>query len=131
MGLLVRIFLASQISNPLNLIVNTCRSSPTVIALSFWTDRSGQTVQTQTRLLRSVIRVSTVCYSICNILTKYLKDLPLSLNFRYIYILTAKFSGVQKFRNFTVIILIYRQKTINTQTILNQNILIYFNLKAF
>ena len=45
------LFLSSQISNALNLIVNTCRSSPTVIILSFRTDRSGQTVQTQTRLL--------------------------------------------------------------------------------
>ena len=45
------LFLSSQISNPLDLIVNTCRSSPTVIILSFRTDRSGQTVQTQTRLL--------------------------------------------------------------------------------
>ena len=39
----------------------------TVMTLSFWTDRSGQTVQTQIRLLleSSLIRVFTVCYSIC------------------------------------------------------------------
>ena len=35
----------------------------------------------------------------CIFLTKYPKVLPLCLNFRYI---TAKFSGVQKFRNIMV-----------------------------
>ena len=46
----------------------------TVMTLSFRTDRSGQTKQTQIRLLpkkSSLIRVFTVCYSICTILTKY------------------------------------------------------------
>ena len=35
-----------------------------VMTLSFWTDRSGQTVQTQIRLLleESLSRVPTVCY---------------------------------------------------------------------
>ena len=45
----------------------------TLKILSFRTERSGQTVQTQIRLLResSLIRVFTVCYSISTILTKY------------------------------------------------------------
>ena len=38
---------------------------PTVMILSFWTDRSGQTVQTQIRLRSSLIRVYTVCNSVC------------------------------------------------------------------
>ena len=51
-----------------------------VMTLSFRTDRSWQTVQIQIRLLLgavrsgsviSLIRVFTVCYSICIILTKY------------------------------------------------------------
>ena len=51
----------------------------------------------------SLIRVFTVCYSICIFLTKYPKVWPLCLRFRWI---TSNFSGVQKFRNFTVIIII-------------------------
>ena len=46
-----------------------------------------------------MIRIFTVCYSIIMILIKYPNLRPLCLNFRKI---TAKFSGVQKFRNFTV-----------------------------
>ena len=65
--------------------------------LIFRTDKSRQTVETQIRLL---LRVFTVCYSIYIFLTKYLKVWPLFLNFRCI---TAKFSGVRKFRNFTVV----------------------------
>ena len=66
--------------------------------LSIRTDMSGQTVQTQRS---SLIRVFTVCYSICIILTKYPKVWPLCLNFSKI---TAKIFGVQKFRNLTVFI---------------------------
>ena len=67
-----------------------------VTILSFRTHRSGQTVQTQS----SLIRIFTVCFSICIILMKYSKLLPLCLNFRWI---TGKFSHVRKFRNFMVL----------------------------
>ena len=52
--------------------------------LSFQTDRSDQTVQTQIRLL---------------FVMKYPKVWAFCLNFR---VITARFSGIQKFRNFTV-----------------------------
>ena len=74
-----------------------------IMTLSFRTDRFGQTVQTQTRLLlsrSSLIRVFTVCYSIGMFLTKYPKVWAFCLNFRLI---TAKFSGIRKSRNFTVL----------------------------
>ena len=45
------------------------------------------------------IRVCTVCYSINTFLMKFRKVWCLCSNFRKI---TAKFSGIQKFRNFTV-----------------------------
>ena len=69
---------------PDNFSVNTLkfelRNDP-----KFWTDRSGQTVQTQIRLLleeqSSLIRVSTVCYSSCIFFTKYSKVWHLFLNF--------------------------------------------------
>ena len=68
----------------------------TVIILNFRTDRSGQTVQTQ----NSLIRVFTICFSICIFLVKYPKVWHLCLNFRLII---ARFSCVRKFRNFKVI----------------------------
>ena len=46
-----------------------------------------------------MITVFTVCYFICIFLTKYPKVWSVCFNFRQI---TAKLSGVQKFRNFTV-----------------------------
>ena len=52
----------------------------TLMILSFRTDRSGQTVQTQIRLLLE--RVFTVCYSICIFLSKYPMICLLCLNFR-------------------------------------------------
>ena len=70
-------------------------SDITVVILSFRTGKNGK----QCRL-----RVFTVCYSICIFLTKYLKVWLLSLNFRKI---TAKFSGVRKFRNVMVALAIY------------------------
>ena len=48
----------------------------------------------------SLIRVYTVCHSICTLCTIFSVKRPLYLNFREI---TAKFSGVRKFRIFTVI----------------------------
>ena len=81
------------------------------MTLNFRTDRSGQTVQTQIRLLlrSSLIRAFTVCYSLCTILTKYPKVWPLCLNFRQI---TAKISGVPKLRiQFTVLFVPRREKT--------------------
>ena len=63
------------------------QESGTVVILNFRTDQSGQTVQTQIRLLR----VFTVIYSICIILTIYPKILPLCLKIRQI---TANFSQI-------------------------------------
>ena len=77
--------------------------------LIFRTDRSGQTVQTQRS---SLIRVFTVCYSICIFLAEYPKVWPLCLNFRLI---TAKFSGIRKFRSFTVLMQI-KTETIDNKT---------------
>ena len=67
---------------------NLCLSSvnTTVIFLSFRTDRSGQTVQTQIRLLleerSSLIRVYTVCHSVCIVWTHYSMVEPHSSDFR-------------------------------------------------
>ena len=46
-----------------------------------------------------LIRTFIVCYSICVFLTKYAAVWLLCLNFR---VITARFSGVRKLRNFTV-----------------------------
>ena len=56
----------------------------TVMTLSFRTYRSGQTVQTQIRLLleEQSDQGLTVCFSICIFLTIYSEVLPLCLNFR-------------------------------------------------
>ena len=54
----------------------------TVMILSFRTDKPGQTVQTQLR--RSLIRVYTVCHSVCIIWTHYSMVEPHSSNFRVI-----------------------------------------------
>ena len=69
----------------------------TVMIQNFRTDRSRQTVQTQIR--SSLIRIFTVCYSICIFLKKHNKLWSVFSNFRQI---TSKFSGVLKLRNFTV-----------------------------
>ena len=54
--------------------------------LTFRTDRSGQIVQTQVRLLLEEQSDQglhcSVCYSICMFLTKYLQVWPLCLDFR-------------------------------------------------
>ena len=76
--------------------------------VNFWTDRSGQTVQTQIRLLleeqsdlrSSLIRVFTVCDSACNVWTHYSMVEPHSSNFK---VITTNFLGVQIFRKFTVV----------------------------
>ena len=70
----------------------------TVMFLSFRTDRSGQTVQTQTS---SLIRVYTVCYSVCIVWTHYSMVEPHSSNFR---VITTNFLGVRIFRKFTVMV---------------------------
>ena len=67
----------------------------TVMILSFRTDRSWQTVQAQIRLL---IRVYTVCNSLCIFWTHYSTVKPLC-NFR---VISANFWGVLIFRIFTV-----------------------------
>ena len=66
----------------------------TIMILSFRTDRSMQIVQTQ-------IRVYTVCHSVCSFRTHYTKVKPLCSTFR---VITANFSVVRIFRNFTVIL---------------------------
>ena len=65
-----------------NHIVHLARS--TVMFLSFRTDRSGQTVQTRS----SLIRVYTVCNSLCIFWMHYSKEKPLCLTFR---VITANF----------------------------------------
>ena len=67
--------------------------------LSFRTDRPGQAVQTQIRLLSSLIRVYTVCHSVCIVWTHYSMVEPHSSNFR---VITTNFLGVRIFRKFTV-----------------------------
>ena len=70
--------------------------------MSFWTDRSGQTMQTQIRLLlldEQSDQSSLFFYSISIFLTKGPKIWLLCLNFRLI---TAKILGARKFRNFTL-----------------------------
>ena len=76
--------------------------------LIFRTDKSGQTVQTQIRLLlkeQSDQGIHCLLFT-CISLMKYPK---LCLNFR---LFTAKFSVVRKFRNFTVPCLSYLQSTV-------------------
>ena len=76
----------------------------TVMILSFRTDKSGQTVQTQIRLLlerNSLIRVYTVCNCVC-IFWMYYSTVKLSCsNFR---VITANVFGCPKFLIFTVIV---------------------------
>ena len=62
--------------------------SLTVMILSFRTDMPGQTVQTQIRLLR----VYTVCHSVCIFWTHYSVVKPHSSNFR---VITTIFWGVR------------------------------------
>ena len=56
------------------------KGTHTVMILSFRTDMPGQTVQTQIRL----IRVYTVCHSVCIVWTHYSIVEPHSSNFRVI-----------------------------------------------
>ena len=75
--------------------------SITVMILSFRTDKSGQTVQTQIRLLleeQSDRGLHCLLFH-RHLSTKYPKVCPLCLNFRKII---ANFFGVLKFRRFTV-----------------------------
>ena len=74
----------------------------TVMILSFRTDRSWQTLQTQIRLRSSLIRVYTVCNSLSIFWMHHCMVKPLCSNFRAI---TATFSGVRIFRSFTVILM--------------------------
>ena len=74
-------------TNWIDVHLNTC----TIIILSFWTERSGQTVQTQIRLLlkgSSLIRVYTVCNSLCIFWLHYSKEKPSCSTFR---VITANF----------------------------------------
>ena len=73
----------------------------TVMILSFWTDMPGQKVQTQIRLRSSLIRVYTVCHSVCIVWTHYSMVEPHSSNFR---VITTNFWGVRIFSKFTVTI---------------------------
>ena len=58
--------------------------SDTVMTLSFWTDGLGKQCRPRSdRSSRSsLIRVFTVCYSICIFLSKFPKVWPLCFNFR-------------------------------------------------
>ena len=67
----------------------------TVMILSLRTDRPGQTVQTQIRLLL----VYTVCNFGCIFWVHYSSVKPSCLNFR---VITANVLGVRIFRKFTV-----------------------------
>ena len=67
----------------------------TIMILSFRTDMPGQTVQTQS----SLIRVYTVCHSVCIIWTHDSMVEPHGSNFR---VLTTNNLGVRIFRKFTV-----------------------------
>ena len=73
----------------------------TVMTLSFLIGRSGQTVQTQIRLLeeQSDQGLHFLLFHMHHFDKMPFKVWPVCLNFRYI---TAKFSGVPKFRNFMV-----------------------------
>ena len=72
----------------------------TVMILSIRTDTPGQTVQTQIRLLRSLIRVYTICHSVCIVWTHYSVVEPHSSNFR---VIKTNVLGVRIFRKFTVV----------------------------
>ena len=65
--------------------------------LSFRTDRPGQTVQTQIRLL--LVRVYTVCHSVCIVWTHYSMVEPHSSNLK---VIKTNFWGVRIFRKFMV-----------------------------
>ena len=79
-------------TDDINRLPDTC----TVMILSFRTDMSGQTVQTQIRLL---LRVYTVCHSVCIVRTHNSMVEPHSSNFR---VITTNILGVPIFRKFTV-----------------------------
>ena len=80
-----------------HIISRTKGNSNTVMILSFRTDLPEQTVQTQIRLL--LIRVYTVCHSVCIVWTHYSMVEPHSSNFR---VITTNFLSVRIFRKFTV-----------------------------
>ena len=69
----------------------------TVMILSFRTDMPRQTVQTQIR--SSLIRIYTVCHSVCIVWTHYSMEEPHSSNFR---VITTNFLGIPIFRKFTI-----------------------------
>ena len=90
--------LLKQLAELLTCVFNESLAKGTVMILSFQTDRSGQTVQTQINL----IRVYTVCNSGCIFCVHYSLVKPSCSNFR---VIAANFWGVRVFRNFTVVFL--------------------------
>ena len=79
--------------------------------LSFQTDRCGKTEQTQIKLLleeQSDQDLHCLLFHL-HLFYEIPEVLPLFLNF---WLITAKFSGVRKFRNFTVQVNFDRQKHI-------------------
>ena len=64
--------------------------------LSFQTDMPGQTMQTP-----SLIRVYTICHSVCIVWTHFSMVEPHSPNFR---VITTNVLGVRIFRKFTVVL---------------------------
>ena len=79
--------------------------SDTVMILSIWTDRSGQTVLTQIRLLLEEQSDQGLHCLLVQLhrFNKVPSGLAYSLEFQMNY---SKISGVRKFRNFTVIYLL-------------------------
>ena len=86
----------------------------TVIFLSFRTDRSGQTVQTQIR--SSLIRVYTVCNSLCIFWMHYSKETPSCSTFR---VITTNVFSVRIFRKFTVCTFWWLCKSFKSETVLH------------
>ena len=70
----------------------------TVMILNFWADMPRQTVQTQIRLLL-LIKVYSVCHSVCIVWTHYSMVESHCSNFR---VITTNILGVRLFRNLTV-----------------------------
>ena len=95
-----------------NYVEYNYRNLYTVMILSFRTDMPRQTVLTQIRL----IRVYTVCHSICIVLTHFSMVQPHSSNFR---VITTNILGVRIFRKFTVILFSSRHQGPVVQSIVS------------
>ena len=83
----------------INVRISMCRIA--IIFLSFGQKGLGKQCRPRSECFwrSSLIRVYTVCHSICTFWTHYSVVEPPCSNFR---VITANFSGVQNFRIFTV-----------------------------